>query len=98
MCTAITYKKNYFGRNLDLDYSYNESVTVTPGNFPLKFRKKEEIKNHYAIIGMAVVEKNYPLYFDGMNEFGLSGGALNFPGYAVYPGSEDKTNIPSGIK
>ena len=31
MCTAITYQTSdhYFGRNLDLEYSYNETVTVT---------------------------------------------------------------------
>ena len=35
MCTCITYLNNdfYFGRNLDLDYSFNESVTITPRNY-----------------------------------------------------------------
>ena len=30
MCTAITYqtKDHYFGRNLDLDYVYQETVTM----------------------------------------------------------------------
>ena len=39
MCTALTYstKDHYFGRNLDLDVSYGESVTVTPRNFPFEF-------------------------------------------------------------
>lgn len=90
MCTAITYKKNYFGRNLDLDYSYNEGVTVTPGNYPLKFRKKEEIKNHYAIIGMAVVEENYPLYFDGMNEYGVAMAGLTFHRNLCYREYDEK--------
>ena len=32
MCTAATYLTDsfYFGRNLDLEYSYQESVTITP--------------------------------------------------------------------
>ena len=32
MCTAVSWKSkdHYFGRNLDLDYGYTESVTVTP--------------------------------------------------------------------
>ena len=32
MCTAITYKTkdHYFGRNLDLEYSYKETITSTP--------------------------------------------------------------------
>lgn len=55
MCTAVNYKADgyYFGRNLDLHYSYDEKVTITPRNFPLKFRSVGELKNHYAIIGMA---------------------------------------------
>ena len=42
MCTAISFLTNnhYFGRNLDLEYSYDESIVITPRNFPLPFRKK----------------------------------------------------------
>ena len=92
MCTAITYstKDHYFGRNLDLEYSYKETVTITPRNFKFKFRKVNEIKSHYAIIGMAYVEDNYPLYYDGINEKGLGMAGLNFPGNADYK-FEDKT-------
>ena len=41
MCTAATYytKDHYFGRNLDLEYSYHETVTITPRNYPFQFRK-----------------------------------------------------------
>ena len=41
MCTAVTYKTkdHYFGRNFDLEFSYNETVTITPRNYPLVFRK-----------------------------------------------------------
>lgn len=36
MCTAVSYtvKDHYFGRNLDLDRSFQERVTVTPGTSP----------------------------------------------------------------
>lgn len=36
MCTAATLltKHHYFGRNLNLEYSYEESVTITPRNYP----------------------------------------------------------------
>ena len=53
MCTAISFKSkdHYFGRNLDLEYTYEEQVTVTPRNYEFTFRKKESVKNHYAIIG-----------------------------------------------
>ena len=96
MCTAITYKANdhYFGRNLDLEYSYNETVTITPRNYVYNFRKKGKLENHYAMIGMAYVSEEYPLYYDATNEKGLSIAALNFPENAVYkPFCEGKDNI-----
>ena len=86
MCTAITYntKDHYFGRNLDLEFSYKETVTITPRNYPFKFRKANEINNHYAIIGMAYVANDYPLYYDAINEKGLGMAGLNFPDNADY--------------
>ena len=96
MCTALSFKTkdHYFGRNLDLGFSYGETVTVTPRNFPLSFRKAGALNRHYAMIGMAIVKEGYPLYFDATNEAGLSMAGLNFPGNAVYrPAEEGKTNI-----
>ena len=96
MCTAITYntKNHYFGRNLDLEYSYKETVTITPRNYDFKFRKVKEITNHYAIIGMAYVSNDYPLYYDAINEKGLGMAGLNFPTNAFYNEEEStKDNI-----
>lgn len=86
MCTSIVYKTEdcYFGRNLDLEYSYNETVTVTPRNFPLQFRKTDSVKNSYAMIGMAYIKDNYPLYYDAINEKGLGAAGLSFPENAYY--------------
>ncbi len=86
MCTAATYKTKdfYFGRTLDYEYSYREEVTVTPRNFPLPFRQMPTAQTHYAIIGMAYVAENYPLYYDGINEKGLAMAGLNFVGFADY--------------
>lgn len=86
MCTAIHFKNNgsYFGRNLDLEYHYNEAVTVTPRKFDFKFKSPALSKTKYAIIGMATESRGYPLYYDAMNEKGLSMAGLNFPGNAVY--------------
>lgn len=86
MCTAVSYRSadHYFGRNLDLEYSYQETVTVTPRNYPFPFRLGATIHDHYAMIGMAMVSENYPLYYDATNEYGLSMAGLNFPGNAVY--------------
>lgn len=96
MCTAISFttKDHYFGRNLDLEYSYIETVTITPRNYPLLFRKKESLNTHYAMIGIAYVHNGYPLYYDATNEMGLSMAALNFPGNADYkPEISEKDNI-----
>lgn len=86
MCTSLTYKKTdfYFGRNMDIDYSFNERVVVTPRNFPFKLKRYESMKSHYAMIGMATVIEGYPLYADATNEKGLSIAGLNFPGNAIY--------------
>lgn len=93
MCTAISYKTkdHYFGRNLDLEYSYVESVTVTPRNYAFRFRKEKDCFEHYAMIGMAYVKDDYPLYYDATNEKGLSMAALSFPGNAVY--LSEKSNM-----
>lgn len=86
MCTAITYKGKdfYFGRNLDYDFSYGEEVVITPRNFFLPFRNVPSLKRHHAIIGMAHVEDNYPLYYDAINEKGLGIAGLNFVKNAYY--------------
>lgn len=96
VCTAITYqtKDFYFGRNLDLERSYQERVTVTPRNYKFVFRNGIALEHHYAMIGMAAISGGYPLYFEATNEKGLSLAGLNFPKNAVYyPMCETKDNI-----
>ena len=86
MCTAISYrtKDHYFGRNLDYEHSYDEQIIISPRTFPFHFKKTSTISSHYAIIGMAAIRDNYPLYYDGVNEKGLSMAGLLFSGYAHY--------------
>ncbi len=96
MCTAATYrtKDRYFGRTLDYEFSYNETVAVTPRNYPFKFRKAKALDTHYAIIGMAFVVDGYPLYYDAVNEKGIGMAGLNFPQNADYKEeAEGKDNI-----
>lgn len=94
MCTAISWhgKDHYFGRNLDLEYHYDEEVTITSRSFPLQFRMEAKIREHYAMIGTATVVDGYPLYYDATNEHGLSAAALNFPGNAVYHSPSNQHN------
>ena len=96
MCTAANYiaKDHYFGRNLDLEFSYGETVTVTPRNFPFEFRKVQPLPTHYAMVGMTTNVDGYPLYYDGTNEVGLSMAGLNFPENADYkPEAAGKQNV-----
>lgn len=86
MCTAISYKNGdaYFGRNLDLERGYGENVVITPRKYVFTMRHTKTMANHYAMIGMATVVDQFPLYYDATNEKGLSMAGLNFPGNAVY--------------
>lgn len=96
MCTAATYKTKdfYFGRTLDYEFSYGDEVVITPRNYPFRFIEKGVKNVHYAMIGMAYVEKDYPLYYDAVNEKGLGMAGLNFVGNAVYGDKvEGKDNI-----
>ena len=96
MCTAISYvtKDHYFGRNLDMEFSYDETVTITPRNYPFFFAEGTEMRRHYAMIGVAYVVGGYPLYYDAVNEKGLCMAALSFPHEAVYhKKKEDVQNV-----
>ena len=86
MCTCIIYNNGdfYFGRNLDLDCSFGESVLIMPRNFPLDFRHTSCMDRHYAMIGMASENRTFPLYAEAVNEKGLAMAGLNFPGNAHY--------------
>ncbi len=96
MCTAVSFKScdNYFGRNLDLERSYGESVVITPRNYKFNMRTLPPLEGHYAMIGMATVVGDYPLYYEATNEKGLSMAGLNFPDNAHYKSfDENKDNV-----
>ena len=96
MCTAASYLSRdfYFGRNFDYEISYNETIRITPRNYPLSFKTQDTIESHYAFIGVTAGIDAYPLYYDATNEKGLSIAGLNFAGNAYYHEMDDeKTNI-----
>ena len=99
MCTALSYKTKgtYFGRNFDYEFSYGEEIVITPRNYSFNFKHTTSMDRHYAIIGIAYVQDDYPLYFDGMNEKGLCIAGLNFTGNAKYSKqlNSNKENIAS---
>lgn len=98
MCTCINFKTKdfYFGRNLDLEYSFGERVVITPRNYKFNLKNKAKLKTKYAIMGMATVIADYPLYADAVNDKGLCMAGLYFPGNAVYcEENEEYINIAS---
>ena len=100
MCTGVRFIDNnggmYFGRNLDWSVPYGQKVVITPRGYKYNsaFLGEMAMKGG-AIIGMAIVAENTPLYFDCANESGLAIAGLNFPGYAQYTEAavDEKTNV-----
>ena len=78
MCTAMKIG-DCFGRTLDLEYTYNEQVVLTPRQCPLGMRHRPDLTRHHAILGMATMAEGFPLYYDAVNEHGLAAAGLNFP-------------------
>ncbi|MDU7241671.1 choloylglycine hydrolase [Clostridium sp.] len=100
MCTALTLqtKEGYhlFGRNMDIEVSFNQSVALVPRNFTYKNRATNEMENtKYAMIGMGTIIDEHPCYAEAMNEKGLACAGLNFPGYSYWEEDvvEGKINI-----
>lgn len=89
MCTGVRFIDDkggmYFGRNLDWSVPYGQKVVITPREYKYNsaFLGEMTMKTG-AVIGMAIVADNIPLYFDCANESGLAIAGLNFPGYAKY--------------
>ena len=69
MCTSIALLQGggYFGRNLDLEYSFGEQVVIMPRLFPLHFHRLPSLTRHFSMIGMANVAEGYPLYAEAVN-------------------------------
>ncbi len=96
MCTAVSFSKktHYFGRNLDLEGSFGEGVVVAPRNLAWKFRLAQTPSPRRAMIGMAIVQNGFPLFYDAVNENGLGMAGLNFPKNASYlRAAEGKCNL-----
>ena len=91
MCTAVSLShenRHFFTRTLDLEYRYEESVTILPRRYPLRFTNSTQIGDHPALLGMAYVKNDYPLYYDAMNEHGLCIAGLAFEGFCTYAPAE----------
>ena len=80
MCTAIlvTGSKSYFGRNMDIDYSFNEQVISISKGYEFGFKKEKRIRSFYSILGIGTLIDGYPMFADAMNECGLAFAGLAF--------------------
>ena len=94
MCTGIRFGIRFFGRTLDWMESYGEVLVVAPRNYKFEFKFEEGLESHFAIMGMAVVSDNYPLFYEGFNEAGLGMAGLYFKDETVYhKRCEGKINV-----
>ena len=86
MCTAIFDKKYgaFFGRTLDLEYSFGEKVMQVAVGDTLRFIHEGELVSAHSILGMAYDADGQPLFYDAVNDCGLCAAALNFPTFAKY--------------
>ncbi len=95
MCTAICMNMGdfFFGRTLDVDREYGQSVVITPKRFDYNFRFAPQ-KAKFDVLGMAAVNGGYPLYFDAVNEKGLCMAGLRFPEFKCSNAPlKDKINV-----
>lgn len=84
MCTTFVYRGNYYGRNMDIDTSFGEKLVAVPQDHTLCF-PLSSFKVQNALLGVASVVDDIPLFAEAVNESGLYMAGLNFPHHAFYP-------------
>lgn len=85
MCTSLAFTRPaLYGRNLDLEVSFGQKIALAPRQLPFPFHHRPPLRDHLAMVGMANIAGEFPLYAEAMNEAGLYMAGLNFPGNAWY--------------
>lgn len=107
-CSSFSWEtedqKHLLGRTYDQfgNLSGNR-IAVVPRGFSMKTEIDQSssslVSVKYAFAGMAVMGLETPVMVDGLNEKGLMGALLNYPGYAVYDTQkgENHLNIHPGF-
>ncbi|ANZ93987.1 penicillin acylase [Brochothrix thermosphacta] len=89
-CSSFTLtskdNKHLLSRTMDFGIEMAEQVVFVPRNktFDLTYTTSDSTTSKFAFIGMGQILNNSPILFDGINEKGLMGATLYFPGYATY--------------
>ena len=100
-CSSFTLEsqdnKHFLSRTMDFQIEMAEQILFIPRNKEIGFAhsNEETIETSYACLGMGAMEEGHPVLFDGINEKGLMGATLYFPGYADY--SENIKKNQKGI-
>lgn len=101
-CTCFTWEtedgRHLLGRTYDqCGNLQGNSIAVVPRNFPLRLEIDQTlqpyVRSRYAFCGMAIMGLESPVMVDGINEAGVMGGLLNYPGYAVYDLARDSRHM-----
>ncbi|MCM1101817.1 MAG: linear amide C-N hydrolase [Clostridium sp.] len=92
-CTGFSWDtadgKHLLGRTYDQFGNLNDNrIAVIPRNYRMKTEPEEQSNSavvvRYAFAGMAILGAPVPIMVDGINEGGLMGILLNYPGCAFY--------------
>ena len=88
-CSSFTMetkdKKHFLSRTMDFMMEMAEQVVFVPKQktFAVSYEARQEITSKHAFIGMGSLDDG-PITCDGVNDAGVTGAVLYFPGYASY--------------
>ncbi|BDR60174.1 penicillin acylase [Lactobacillus xylocopicola] len=81
-------KKHFLSRTMDFMMEMAQELVFTPKDQPfiVSYQDQQEITSKHAFLGMGQLQDsdNAPITFDGVNDAGVTGAVLYFPGYANY--------------
>lgn len=92
-CSSFTFgaedNTQFLSRTMDFSMYTDSGVVIVPRNFEMEVRQNELRKGKYAFLGMAAYKLQFPIFYDGINEKGVAGATLYYPGFATYTEKKD---------
>ncbi len=101
MCTAMTLQtaqgETLFGRTMDFSYLLDPHLYYVPQGYRWRsLRGTAELRARYGLLGIGQMAPSLVLV-DGVNERGLAGAALYFPGYAHFTPAAAAPSQPTPV-